>query len=126
MNNNLCKYEMHPKAKLTGSKTVPQVDFRVGTALGETKSTPLTILQWNAGGLTSAKKIELQILLDRTNLDVFCIMETNLTKEQMKSYHFKGYTLYLHPKARQIASGILIGVKDTCINIQHSKRNGRN
>ena len=62
MNNNLRTYEMHPKAKLARSKTVPQSDFWVETALGQTKSTPLTILQWNAGGLTSAKKTELQIL----------------------------------------------------------------
>ncbi|GFU51679.1 hypothetical protein NPIL_147801 [Nephila pilipes] len=38
-------------------------------------------------------------------------MEANLTSENLKYYHSKVYSLYALPKFRQVASGILIGVK---------------
>ncbi|GFU44250.1 hypothetical protein NPIL_259421 [Nephila pilipes] len=37
-------------------------------------------------------------------------MEANLTSENLKYYPFKGYSLYVLPKFRQVAGGILIGV----------------
>ncbi|KAI5725988.1 hypothetical protein M8J77_022473 [Diaphorina citri] len=98
---------MRPKVKSSGVKIVPRSDLRVGTALG---SNILTVLQWNAGGITSGKRTELQQIISTQNVDVFCIMEANLT-DQNPNFSFNGYTLHVLPKARQIASGILVGVK---------------
>ncbi|VDO09719.1 unnamed protein product [Rodentolepis nana] len=39
-------------------------------------------------------------------------METNISDDKLKYYQFPGYTLYLRPKYRQVASGILTGVKE--------------
>ena len=38
-------------------------------------------------------------------------MEANLKSEALKFYAFKGYTLYLLEKYRQIASGILVEIR---------------
>ncbi|GIY20397.1 hypothetical protein CEXT_572251 [Caerostris extrusa] len=40
-------------------------------------------------------------------------MEANLTLDTVKFYPFPGYNLYLLPKYRKVASGILVGIKDT-------------
>ncbi|GIY49276.1 hypothetical protein CEXT_324861 [Caerostris extrusa] len=40
-------------------------------------------------------------------------MEANLTLDTVKFYPFPGYKLYLLPKYRKVASGILVGIKDT-------------
>ncbi|GIY15568.1 hypothetical protein CDAR_618821 [Caerostris darwini] len=40
-------------------------------------------------------------------------MEANLTLDTVKHYPFKGYNVYLLPKYRKVASGILMGIKDT-------------
>ncbi|GIX84731.1 hypothetical protein CEXT_84121 [Caerostris extrusa] len=40
-------------------------------------------------------------------------MEANLTLDIVKFYPFPGYNLYLLPKYRKVASGILVGIKDT-------------
>ncbi|VDO10834.1 unnamed protein product [Rodentolepis nana] len=39
-------------------------------------------------------------------------LEANISDDKRKYYQFPGYTLYLLPKYRQIASGILTGVKE--------------
>ncbi|KAI5754580.1 hypothetical protein M8J77_009716 [Diaphorina citri] len=106
---------MRPKVKHSGDKIVPRSDLRAGTALDKTSSSnttsSLNVLQWNAGGLTASKRTELEQIININNIDVFCIMEANLT-EELLTFSFKGYYFFLHPKARQIASGILIGVKE--------------
>ncbi|GIY78088.1 hypothetical protein CEXT_566181 [Caerostris extrusa] len=71
----------------------------------------LRVLQWNAGGLSQSKRAELLLTLCEKDIDVFTIMEANLTTEKLKYYSFKGYSLYVLEKSRQAASGILIGVK---------------
>ncbi|VDO05268.1 unnamed protein product [Rodentolepis nana] len=45
------------------------------------------------------------------DVDIFTIMEANISDDKLKHYQFTGYTLYLLPKHRQVASGILTGVK---------------
>ena len=75
--------------------------------------TSLKILQWNAGGLSQSKKTELLLNLVKHNVDIFAIMEANLTAEKLIYYQLNGYTLYSLPKYRQIASGILIGVSNS-------------
>jgi hypothetical protein len=64
----------------------------------------------NAGGLTIPKRVELERILFREDIDAFCIQQANLTEDS--NITIKGYSLYIHPKARRIASGILAGVKE--------------
>ncbi|GIY08452.1 hypothetical protein CEXT_255631 [Caerostris extrusa] len=40
-------------------------------------------------------------------------MEANLALDTVKYYPFPGYNVYLLPKYRKVASGILVGIKDT-------------
>nr|CDS32053.1 hypothetical protein HmN_000402600 [Hymenolepis microstoma] len=62
----------------------------------------LQILQWNAGGMSQEKKIQIQKILDAYNVDIFTIMESNLTDDKLTYYQFTGYTLHLQPKYRQV------------------------
>ncbi|GFY76161.1 reverse transcriptase domain-containing protein [Trichonephila inaurata madagascariensis] len=38
-------------------------------------------------------------------------MEANLSNDKLKYFSFKGYSLYILPKSRQMVSGLLVGVK---------------
>ena len=78
-------YEMTSRVNLSGVKTVPQSDLRVGTTLDTTPKC-LKILQWNAGGLTQAKWIELSNNLEKHKVDIFMIQEANIAEEQIKYY----------------------------------------
>ncbi|KAG8192562.1 hypothetical protein JTE90_015197 [Oedothorax gibbosus] len=71
----------------------------------------LRVLQWNAGGLSQSKRMEILQTLGERDVDVFAIMEANLTDKNLKYYSFRGFSLYVLKKFRQVASGILIGVK---------------
>ena len=52
-------------------------------------------------------------------------METNLTAEKLIYYQLNGYTLYSLPKYRQIASSILIGVRNSlCAEFKIVKKMG--
>ena len=77
------------------------------------KDKKLRLLQWNAGGLSQHKKTELQRILIKHNVEIFAIMEANKTLNDLSRYQFSGYTIYVLEKNRQVASGILIGVKNT-------------
>ncbi|GFY77866.1 hypothetical protein TNIN_73271 [Trichonephila inaurata madagascariensis] len=57
----------------------------------------LCILQWNAGGLSQSKRAELVQSLNTHDMDAFTIIE--------------GYSLYILHQSRQVASGMLVGVK---------------
>ncbi|VDO15608.1 unnamed protein product [Rodentolepis nana] len=71
------------------------------------ESQRLQILQWNAGGMSPDKKIQVQKILQTYDVDIFTIMEANISDDKLKYYQFPGYTLYNLPKYRQVASGIL-------------------
>ena len=66
--------------------------------------------RWRA---VTNKKTELHLNLVKHDVDVFAIMEANLTAEKLIYYQLNGYTLYNLPKHRQIAIGILIGVRNS-------------
>ncbi|GFY38071.1 hypothetical protein TNIN_443421 [Trichonephila inaurata madagascariensis] len=68
-------------------------------------------LQWNAGGLSQSKRKSFFRLCEK-DIDVFTIMEANLTTENLKYHPFKGFFLYMLAKSRQVARGILISVKN--------------
>ncbi|VDN97854.1 unnamed protein product [Rodentolepis nana] len=76
------------------------------------ESQRLQILQWNAGAMPQDKKIQVQKILQNYDVDIFTIMEANLSDDKLKYYQLPDYTLYLLPNYRQVASGILIGVKE--------------
>ncbi|VDO03383.1 unnamed protein product [Rodentolepis nana] len=76
------------------------------------ESQRLQILQWNAGGLSQDKKIQVQKILQTYDVDIFTIMGAKISDDKLKYYQFPGYTVYLLPKSRQVASGILTGVKE--------------
>ncbi|GFU62054.1 hypothetical protein TNCV_4892731 [Trichonephila clavipes] len=73
----------------------------------------LRVFQWNADGLPQVKKHELVKNLATYDIDVLTVMESNLDLEKLKYFTFKGYSLFLPPKSRQVASGILTGVKES-------------
>jgi ribonuclease HI len=102
-----------PRVKYSGGKTVPHSDLRAGTTLGaprqEDNYNNMKVLQWNAGGLKGHKKSELRKTLEDEEIDVFCILEANVTEENIKYLNLENYNLNLLPKSRQIASGILVG-----------------
>nr|CDS35117.1 hypothetical protein HmN_000993900 [Hymenolepis microstoma] len=62
--------------------------------------------------MSQDKKIQSQKTLDTYNMDIFTIMESNLTNEKLTYSQFPGFTLHLLPNDRQVASGILTGVKE--------------
>ncbi|VDO02082.1 unnamed protein product [Rodentolepis nana] len=76
------------------------------------ESQRLQILQWNTGGMSPYKKIQVQKILQTYDVDIFTIMEANILDDKLKCYQFLGYTLYNLPKYRQVASGILTGVNE--------------
>jgi uncharacterized radical SAM superfamily Fe-S cluster-containing enzyme len=51
------------------------------------------VLQWNTGGLNQAKKTELHRTLEDKEIDVFYILEANMTEETIKYFHFKNHHL---------------------------------
>lgn len=75
----------------------------------------LRLLQWNCGGLSQSKKAELSKIISTNKIDVFILLEANKTTEDMENFQFPGYTSHILEKHRQIASGIVVGVKRNMI-----------
>lgn len=92
----------------SGRKKTPHSDVREGVTL--------RILQWNAGGLSQTKKTEITKTLTDKNVDIFIIVEANVKENSMKYYNFRGYQMHVLPISRQIAGGILVGVKRNIVN----------
>ncbi|VDO14013.1 unnamed protein product [Rodentolepis nana] len=51
----------------------------------EGESQRLQILQWNVGGMSPDKKIQIQKILQTYDVDIFKIMETNISDDKVKS-----------------------------------------
>ena len=73
----------------------------------------LKILQWNAGGLSSAEMAELKQITVQNDTDLLIINEANSTEENTQYYNIKGFTTHTLDKARQIASRMLVIIKNT-------------
>ncbi|VDO04817.1 unnamed protein product [Rodentolepis nana] len=58
------------------------------------ESQRLQILQWNVGGMSQDKKIQVQKILQTYDVDIFTIMEANLSDVKLNYYQFPGYTLW--------------------------------
>lgn len=106
----------NPSDKFSGGKTVPFTDLRMGTSAGRHIQNIFKILQWNAGGLTQSKKTELQTIIEENGIDVFIIQEANVSRDQLKYFQFPGFNIHILPKARQVASGILAGVRTNILS----------
>ena len=75
----------------------------------------LKVLQWNCGGLSQQKKTELLKILADNNIDIFILIEANKLITDLERFQFPGYIIHLLEKSRQIASGIMVGVKSHLI-----------
>ncbi|VDN97642.1 unnamed protein product [Rodentolepis nana] len=62
------------------------------------ESQGLQILQWNVGGMSQDKEIQVQKILQSYDVDVFTIKEANISDDKLKFYQFPGYTLYNLPQ----------------------------
>ena len=69
------------------------------------------MLFWNAGGMSQSKKIMIQKILCKQDIDLFIVAESNIDREREKFYKFKNYNVNILQKNRQIASGLLVGIK---------------
>ncbi|GFS81058.1 hypothetical protein TNCV_1223451 [Trichonephila clavipes] len=76
----------------------------------------LRILQWNAGGFSHEKRTQLMSILISQDIDVFIIVEANLSHDSLKLHTFGPYCTKILPKSRRIASGILVGVRKGLIS----------
>jgi ribonuclease HI len=85
----------------------------MANTMNKRSNLPLKILHWNAGGMSQSKQIELEQVLHSKNIDVFCIVEANMSQQVLASYNFPYYKTYLLPKYRKIASGILVGIHNS-------------
>ena len=105
MSNSADKTDI-PKQDMTSNTKKKSVLLRTNQ-----HTTKLKILQWNAGGLSSAKMTELKQITSQNDADLLIINKANTTEENTQYYTMKGFTTHAH--ARQIASGILVIVKNT-------------
>ncbi|GFT98723.1 probable RNA-directed DNA polymerase from transposon BS [Trichonephila clavipes] len=83
----------------------------------------LRILQWNAGGFSHEKRTQLMSILISQDIDVFIIVEANLSHDSLKLHTFGPYCTKILPKSRRIASGILVGVRKGLISDFHEISN---
>ena len=101
-----------------GITSIPSQDMKLESnkktvLLGTNQpSTKLKILQWNAGDLFSAKMTELKQITTQNDADLLIVNEANTTAENVQYYNNKDFTTHTLFKARQIASGILVTVRN--------------
>ncbi|GFV94989.1 hypothetical protein TNCV_1029871 [Trichonephila clavipes] len=75
-------------------------------------SASLKVLFWNAGGLTIDKFIELKTVISKEFPDAIDIAESGSSADNMRFFPLKGYKSYSLGRSRQIASRIVIFVKN--------------
>ena len=107
MSNSSGKTDI-PKQDMTSNTKKKSVLLRTNQ-----HTTKLKILQWNTGGLSSVKMIELKQITSQNDADLLIINKANTTEENTQYYNMKGFTTHALYKARQIASGILVIDKNT-------------
>lgn len=73
----------------------------------------LRVISWNAGGLTRPKFLEFRHMVMHNDSDVFFIFESGLATELEDDYQFNGYNMFILKRGRQIASGIIVGCKNS-------------
>jgi exonuclease III len=105
MSNSACITDISSQdLKLDNNKKT----VHLGTKQSTTK---LTILQWNAGCLSSAKMTELKQITTQNDADLLIINEAKIIAENVQYYNIKHFTNHTLFKVRQIASGMLVTVR---------------
>ncbi|GFS97767.1 hypothetical protein TNCV_2559141 [Trichonephila clavipes] len=69
------------------------------------------------------KRTQLMSILISQDIDVFIIVEANLSHDSLKLHTFGPYCTKILPKSRRIASGILVGVRKGLISDFHEISN---
>jgi len=101
-----------------GITDIPSQDMKLESnkktvLLGTNQSlTKLKILHWNAGGLSSAKVTDLKQITTQNNIDLLIVNEANTTAENVQYYNINDFTTHTLFKARQIASRMLVTVRN--------------
>lgn len=111
--------ENERKRKNCSSQGKIIVKNQTANSLGKNnhKTANFNNLQWDAGGLSQEKENNIQMQLDKYDIDVFFITESNISEQNQIYYKFKNYKSNCLFKSRQIASGILVSVKN---NVTHN------
>ena len=63
--------------------------------------------------MTQDKKTELYNTISNHKIDVFFVMEANITSENLQKYLLKEHALHNLSKYRQVASGILVWINNS-------------
>jgi exonuclease III len=72
-----------------------------------------TFIFWNADGFTLEKQAEFDNLLHKREVDAFAVCEAGSVSDNGKfgDLDVQGYVIYYLPRERQVAAGMIIGVK---------------
>lgn len=73
----------------------------------------LRILYWNAGGLNSSKLSELKANIAKFDADIVFIIEAGASTDNTCYFQVPDYSLFLIKRSRQIASGIIVYVRNS-------------
>ncbi|XP_050503507.1 uncharacterized protein LOC126882577 [Diabrotica virgifera virgifera] len=82
----------------------------------------LKVMFWNAGGLSNSKFLELKRSVLEKNVDIYVIVEAGTATDTPHLYSIVGYSTHVLKRSRQVASGIIIGIKTPLVcktNIIH-------
>ena len=74
--------------------------------------TDLSILYWNAGGLSNDKFLQFKRSICQIDVDLYVIVEAGAATEFSEFYQTTGYCSHILPRSRQVASGIIVGIKN--------------
>ncbi|GBM58428.1 hypothetical protein AVEN_63785-1 [Araneus ventricosus] len=114
MNNSARRCSLSDTPSSSNKRRGPQLkNMKRKGSFKSQNATTITAFFWNAGGLSSDKFCELQTILKREDCDVFAIVEAGASTDSLEHYRHHDYVLYALPRTRQIASGIIEGVKNT-------------
>lgn len=92
------------------------VGFLTQNGPSQGQDTDLRILYWNAGGLSNTKFLEFKQSIYSTDADIYFIVEAGLASDNPEFFQSRGYNTKTLKRSRQVASGIIMGIKDGIIN----------
>ncbi|XP_072375530.1 uncharacterized protein [Diabrotica undecimpunctata] len=100
------------------------MSVRITTRNGPSQGsdTDFKVIFWNAGGLSNSKFLELKRSVLEKNVDIYVIVEAGAATDTPHLYSTVGYSTHVLKRSRQVASGIIIGIKTPLVckaNIIH-------
>ncbi|XP_050507930.1 uncharacterized protein LOC126885406 [Diabrotica virgifera virgifera] len=89
------------------------MSVRIPTRYGPSQGSDadLKVIFWNAGGLSNSKFLELKRSVLENNVDIYVIVEAGAATDTPHLYSTVGYSTHVLKRSRQVASGIIIGIK---------------